>query len=494
MKNNLLLGILTLIIALCVNFSIHADEFIISTCDFESLKSAVDDANLAGGTIRFECSGIITFSHPLILLNTIVFDGNETVIFDGDKKTHFMEIDNMATVSIDSITFQNSYSETFNATIINRNYSILNITNSIFRNNDSSAIWNREDADLNINNSQFIDNNLAKQVGKNGGAILNSLGYVNIRSSQFTNNHVIGAGGAIFIEYGNLYIFDSEFNNNSAIGSGGGAIWNSEGTVRIINNTFTSNMGSHGGAIFNSGRMNVDDTIFTNNNAIEEGGAIYNLGNSTIRNTNFIHNKAPIGGAIAHNFGWVSIQGGIFSDNSAINGGGIFNKNEILKVQRSLFIDNLAKGGGGAIHNNGMMNVENTIFILNSGNSGGAIVNFGNTNAIHNTFINNFARRGAVIYHQVFTNFKYNLIISRRNFSCFGQWYGNLLVDETNFTNIDHCVEATIIENLVSYESTNFNSPIIDAYPAPCAVDTDQMGIPRPQGDGCDIGAVEYQR
>jgi hypothetical protein len=39
-------------------------------------------------------------------------------------------------------------------------------------------------------------------------------------------------------------------------------------------------------------------------------------------------------------------------------------------------------------------------------------------------------------------------------------------------------------------------SPAIDAIPAadPACMGTDQRGVPRPQGDGCDIGAVEFGR
>jgi hypothetical protein len=35
-------------------------------------------------------------------------------------------------------------------------------------------------------------------------------------------------------------------------------------------------------------------------------------------------------------------------------------------------------------------------------------------------------------------------------------------------------------------------SPVLDAIPAEqCALPTDQRGVARPQGAGCDIGAVE---
>ena len=37
-------------------------------------------------------------------------------------------------------------------------------------------------------------------------------------------------------------------------------------------------------------------------------------------------------------------------------------------------------------------------------------------------------------------------------------------------------------------------SPAIDAIPPlSCAVTTDQRGVARPYGDGCDIGAYEYE-
>jgi hypothetical protein len=37
-------------------------------------------------------------------------------------------------------------------------------------------------------------------------------------------------------------------------------------------------------------------------------------------------------------------------------------------------------------------------------------------------------------------------------------------------------------------------SPLLDAIPpASCLVDVDQRGVTRPQGTGCDIGAVEVE-
>ena len=81
-------------------------------------------------------------------------------------------------------------------------------------------------------------------------------------------------------------------------GKGDGGAINNQGTINVINCTFTRNTADYGGAIYNDGTLNVINCTFTRNTA-DYGGAIYNGGtlnvnDCTFNSNNLNHNQGPI--------------------------------------------------------------------------------------------------------------------------------------------------------------------------------------------------------
>ena len=250
-------------------------------------------------------------------------------------------------------------------------------------------------------------------------------GIFNIKNSNilFIGLHFVNSGFTSVLPSDNLNTQNFIFNSNIKINSNGGAIFNINGTVNIVNSTFSNNLGTYGGAIYNNHELNISDSIF-NNNTGQIGGAIYNANNlgfshSVILNSTFIYNIANVGGAIYNNDGMdinnskfidniansadggaiknnrtLIISNSIFNNNSAVTGGTISNVG-LLGIERSLFNNNLANLYGGAIYNEwSVYDISDCIFNNNKvkeGN-GGAIANGGAMDITRSTFNGNYAK------------------------------------------------------------------------------------------------------
>ena len=349
----------------------------------------------------------------------------------------------------------------------------LSITNSAFNRNSAEvggAVYNWEE--LSLANSTF-QNNLAEA----GGAIANGgKGELSISDSSFSGNSA-EFGGAVY-NWEELSISDSSFSGNSA--EFGGAVYNSD-ELSIINSIFSDNSAEDGGAILNweDGELSISDSGFSDNSA-EYGGAIDNAGELSISDSAFNRNSAEWGGAIA-NSEELSITNSTFSGNSAKGGGAIANGGDgTLSINDSTFSDNSAEDGGGAIANwgDGELSIGSSTFSGNSTNEfGGAIANAGELSI---------------------TN---SIIAGRDRDACYS---GNRLKQNiNNFIQDGSCSPAfegdpklgalvTPADGSPAYFPLLANSRAIDAADDDYCPETDQIGTERPQGAGCDIGAIEY--
>lgn len=213
------------------------------------------------------------------------------------------------------------------------------------------------------------------------------------------------------------------------------------------------------------------------------------------------------------------IDGVHFIDGSASTGGAIHHSNasgnSTITFRRCMFQDNAASSWGGAIYNEGLSSsrstvsiLENCIFYSNTANWGGAI----NINGVginpttgansskvilrHNTFLDNTAGSGGADIRS------YNAGLDAYNNILWS--FGSMSVVSGD-VEVDHCVvrngfaggTSIITQNplLSDPESGDFslriNSPAIDSGNG--NVGYDIMGVSRPQGNGPDIGAYEYQ-
>ena len=139
----------------------------------------------------------------------------------------------------------------------------INVTGSVFKDNNASKIF-----DLNSTNNYISDSNFTNNHAVNGGAIYMSDGYVT--NCSFVNNTAENDGGAIYSD-GRCIVNDCSFVDNAA-GENGGAV------------SFVSTTNSH---VYNS---------YFENNTVEngKGSAIYyenNVGSEDLKNSTFVVSK-----------------------------------------------------------------------------------------------------------------------------------------------------------------------------------------------------------
>ena len=290
-------------------------------------------------------------------------------------------------------------------------------------------------------------------------ATLNSLTIIKGNSSGY-----MGGGG--IINGGTLTVTNSIFSSHIQ-----GGIYNT-GTLTVTNSTFSGNSGN-GGGILNSGTLTVADSTFSGNTG--NGAGIYNEATLMVTNSTFSGNSSLGWGTGILNSGMAKVANSTFSNNSAYTGGGIYNE-DILTVTNSTFSGNSA-GYGGGIANEGMLTVTNSTFSGNGAtNSGGGIRNIGTLNYT-NTIIADSTSGGDCV-----------------NSSTIGTNTNNLVEDGSCSASLSGDPNLGPLADNGGPTRTMAIAPSSLAYNAgdnaSCAA-TDQRGIPRPQGGGCDIGAFE---
>jgi CSLREA domain-containing protein len=132
-----------------------------------------------------------------------------------------------------------------------------------------------------------------------GAGILNGGGTLKVNATRFFGNTagaVGSGGGAIFSIDGTLTVMDSTFSGNSARFDAGGAI-RTRGNATITNSTFSGNSASAGGALFTDGAGSLTVTSSTlSGNSADLGGGIFNGGFGTVALANTIVANSPSGG------------------------------------------------------------------------------------------------------------------------------------------------------------------------------------------------------
>ena len=185
--------------------------------------------------------------------------------------------------------------------------SILNIKNSVFKNNEAK---NTTCGNL----SMLVDDPYGGTVygfHANGGAIFGAISQFNVYNTTFEANTANSDGGALCVQSQNSSIEASKFNNNLAAIRGGGL--DLFGNFEIFNTEITNNSAKYGGAMqYNSysfyGRVqnNIDmfNVTVSGNNALEYGGAFQiGLANFAIKNSNIYDNNAPRGSTFSGRWG-----------------------------------------------------------------------------------------------------------------------------------------------------------------------------------------------
>jgi hypothetical protein len=273
------------------------------------------------------------------------------------------------------------------------------------------------------------------------------------------------------------------------------------------------------------------------------GGGIVNDGTMTLERTRVRGNEAGTGGGIV-NTGSLTVIDSTISRNVAAlwsesGGGGILNDGR-LRIARSTIAGNATVSGegyaaGGGIFNSGRLLVTNSTISRNlaygqNGGDAGAISNgstyFGESGDIrlrHSTVTANVARdwhatglggilncppracggSGVVIVE--------GSIVADNGGDCAGRFNseGHNLIGAAGCRGLEHGVAHDRVGTYRSPIDARLGPLVDDGGPtrthrlrrgspavdqggrAPCAARTDQRGVRRPQGERCDIGAVE---
>ena len=297
-------------------------------CDSQALINAIDQANSypSPSTINLTANCTYAFTEIYddssdpdfyytgdnalpVVYTEITINGNGATLLRNPPNNHprfrFIFIQSEGILNLDNLNLSGGYIHAY--LTANRfvkdggalfNQGTLNITNSSFDDNssqDGGAIFNESSSVLYVDETQFINNRAALY----GGAISN-LGEATINNSSFTDNEAWGSqapmtlsGGAIS-NYSIMTIENTSFNNNSAYRRGGALHNQSNGVLTVSKCTFNQNQTqtSAGGAVYNEGSLDIINSTFSANttHGSGTGTAIFNGGILSMAFTTIAYN------------------------------------------------------------------------------------------------------------------------------------------------------------------------------------------------------------
>jgi uncharacterized protein YcfL len=256
-------------------------------------------------------------------------------------------------------------------------------------------------------------------------------------------------------------------------------------------NNPTSGSAHLGGGMYNThGSPLLTNLIFTNNSAVWGGGmANDDQSNPTLTNVTFSANTtyseteyAPSGGGMFNTSSSPSLMNVTFHNNSAEYGGGLFNN-----INSSPTLVNITISGNTAIVGGGMVTrdadshpaLTNVTLHGNSATDGGGIADAGGI-IIRNSIVWGNTGGSIDIVGPGTPAVSYSIVQ--------GGYMGTGNLDEDPLL-------GPLQDNggFTQTMALGAGSPAIDAADDTNCPATDQRGVTRPQGAGCDIGAYEYK-
>jgi hypothetical protein len=244
------------------------------------------------------------------------------------------------------------------------------------------------------------------------------------------------SGGALRNSGGDVTLQRVTMTGNGAP-NGGGAIHNRSGSLRVEASALVGNIAGavESQTVGRSDSGTVDSGAVGQSGSGAAGGAIWNEGTLTLANVTISGNQAENGGGLAVTGGTVVVTNGtIYANSAATDGGGIWTNSDSVRI-------------------------GNTIL---AGNSAGAT--------------------GPDCTAQVRSD-GHNLLSNLTDCTVLG----------TTATNI---IDANVgLSALAAADGETYGHPLLETSRAvdagSCALAADQRGVERPQGAGCDIGALE---
>ena len=316
-----------------------------------------------------------------------------------------------------------------------------------------------------------------------------------ITKATITGNDNVG----VVVLGGTLDLRDSTISGNSGTQVGGGVAIVQGATATISNTTISDNHavnGAFGGGIANAGTLTLTDVTVRDNDAAGGGGGTIN--------------DQDASGAPTLSLTDVTIDGNQATD----GGGGIENNGGNITIRRSAITTNTGTFGGGLKHelpggSSAQVSLENVTFSANSATvTGGAIAAVSALSLTNVTVAGNSApgqSPGGIATTAGLVTARNTIVGDNRGGDCATS--GPLASAGHNlFTNQD-CGPRLSLGDVVAVSArlgplannggptqtmaVLVGSPAVDAGDANGCPATDQRGVSRPQGTGCDIGAFE---
>jgi len=466
-----------------------------------SLREAIAAAS-PGDTITFAGDYDIVLTSTLTIDKALIIDGSDHAItVNGNDAVRVFHVSadthatfNHLTICHGKVTTPESYPYPAGGGIKIESGAVVTLTNSVVDSNVATyydAVWN--------------------EYYGHGGGIFNQ-GTLTVSGTTFSNNvassstgHGFGSGGAID-NGGTLSVSGSTFTGNGA--TSGGAIYSDSGTTMVVeNSTFTGNSAPcGGGGITGQGTTTVSGCTISNNLSpggwceggaagISNRGGIMTVSNSIVSGNIGLTNS----GGLSNYIGELTVTESAIYSNTGGSGGGIYNNYfATLTVQNCTIHNNTAGWAGGGISNwySATLTVQNCTISGNTASDfGGGIFNFDATYTVTNSILwGNTATEVPQIYNWstgTGPTISYSDIQGSGGSS--PGWDSALGADGGGNLDQDPLL-GPLTDNggPTPTQALLVGSPAIDTADALTCPGTDQRGVPRPLGDGCDMGAFEY--
>ncbi len=478
-----LLGALAL--SACGSPLVCADEFIVNktvdsndgTCDAAdcSLREAVRSANACAGwqTITIPAGG-----YPLTIAGadedaaatgdlditedvTIVGEGAPSI--DGNGLDRVFEVHSPAVVRMETLI--------------------------VIGGQDQIGAGIRNHGQLTLDGLSIHDNHAVVPPGgagsSSGGGIFNEAGTLTLVGTQVFGNSADHGGGIHNFATATLEATDLTLVGNTATQNAGG-LWNNMAAEATLNNAEIRGNTAvvSGGGIYNDGHLEINLATFEENTDADMGGGFFNQtdGEAFLYDAWFTNNSADLGGAL-YNLGLMHLYRSSLTINTAFGGfgGGAYNDAPGALLLRNVTVsgnmaDPATRGGAGIYNYGGEVRVE---FVTLAHNSPDGILNDG----------------GGLV------NMRSTILASHSLGNCLGVDSAGYNLADDSSCGILEPTDLSDTDPLLVWLDTNGGtnlshalspgSPAIDSGTPDLCTSEDQRGIARPQGAGCDRGALE---
>ena len=342
-----------------------------------------------------------------------------------------------------------------------------------------------------LSNLNFIGNSAMR-----GAGLYNAQSSPTLTNVIFSQNSA-GDGGGMYNDQSNPTLATVTFNGNLSSNYSGGGMTNINSSPVLTHVTFTEN---EGGGMYNElGSPKLNYVLFLANSSLRGGGMRNFSCSPELLNVTFSGNTATRGGGLSNVYSSPRLINVTFFENRAIDstsqsglGGGMANYISSPELTNVTFSANSSSGHGGGLYNEETSNpsLTNVTFTGNSAaDTGGGIANYGMNveNLPSNPVLSNTILWGN------FPDQIFNSGISSASVS-YSVIQGDSLYPGESNLNTDPLL-AALADNggFTQTHALGAGSSAIDTGICVTGVTTDQRGVSRPLGSGCDIGAYEYE-